>query len=86
MRPRNIFLDDGGVMSDNELRPPQWQRLLGEFMALRLGREPLEWAEANKDTAERVFIQHSAALGSESPFLCSGMTTSTTGCARCASE
>ena len=68
VRPRNIFLDDGGVMSDNELRPPQWQRLLGEFMALRLGREPLEWAEANKDTAERVFIQHQPRWGARAPF------------------
>jgi hypothetical protein len=26
-----LFLDDGGVMDDNTLRVPQWQRPLSEF-------------------------------------------------------
>ena len=37
---RAIFLDDGGVLNDNARRGPQWQRLVGEFFAPRLGGEP----------------------------------------------
>lgn len=43
-----ILLDDGGVMNDNLLRGPQWQRLVGEFFAPRLGGSPEAWAEANR--------------------------------------
>ena len=48
-----IFLDDGGVMSDNDRRAPQWQRLVGEFFAPRLGGDPAEWARMNRIVAER---------------------------------
>ena len=58
MSIRNIFLDDGGVLNDNNLRGPQWQRLVGEFIAPRLGREPREWAQANKDSFDTVFSQY----------------------------
>jgi FMN phosphatase YigB (HAD superfamily) len=44
---RAVFLDDGGVLNDNERRGPQWQRLLGEFFAPRLGGTPGAWGEAN---------------------------------------
>lgn len=43
-----LFLDDGGVMSDNRLRGPQWQRLLGEFFPPILGGTPEDWAAANR--------------------------------------
>lgn len=43
-----ILLDDGGVMNDNRLRGPQWQRLVGEFFAPRLGGTPQGWAKANR--------------------------------------
>jgi HAD superfamily hydrolase (TIGR01509 family) len=43
-----ILLDDGGVMNDNRLRGPQWQRLAGEFFAPRLGGTIAAWAEANR--------------------------------------
>ena len=42
-----IFLDDGGVINDNSLRVPQWQRLFGEFMVSRFGGEAVAWGEAN---------------------------------------
>ena len=48
----NIFLDNGGVMNDNSLRDPQEQRLMGEFMAPRLGGEPRAWAEAYVNCSE----------------------------------
>ena len=42
-----LFIDDGGVMNDNERRSLQWQRLVGEFFAPRLGGTPEAWAAAN---------------------------------------
>ena len=44
----HIFLDDGGVLNDNERRGAEWRRLIGEFLSPRLGGEPLQWAEANR--------------------------------------
>jgi hypothetical protein len=44
---RHVFLDDGGVINDNELRQPQWQRLVGEFFAPRLGGTKEAWSVAN---------------------------------------
>jgi HAD superfamily hydrolase (TIGR01509 family) len=43
-----ILLDDGGVMNNSRLRGPQWQRLVGEFFAPRLGGESTAWSEANR--------------------------------------
>ena len=48
-----IFLDDGGVMSDNERRAIEWRRLVGEFLSPRLGGEPAAWGEANQAMFER---------------------------------
>jgi hypothetical protein len=42
-----IFLDDGGVMNSHALREPQYRKLVGEFLAPRLGGELLDWSEAN---------------------------------------
>jgi HAD superfamily hydrolase (TIGR01509 family) len=50
-----VFLDDGGVMNDNELRAPQWQRLVAEFFVPRLGGEREAWAEANRIVAPAVW-------------------------------
>jgi HAD superfamily hydrolase (TIGR01509 family) len=51
-RPAVIFLDDGGVMNDNALRGPQWQRLVGQFLAPLLGGAPEAWAAANRAVVE----------------------------------
>ena len=53
-RIRAIFLDDGGVMSDNAIRGREWQRLVAEFLAPRLGGEHARWAQAN----DVVWTQH----------------------------
>jgi len=52
-RIENIFIDDGGVMNDNSLRGPQWQRLVGEYLEPKLGGSRAAWAEANKTVVER---------------------------------
>jgi beta-phosphoglucomutase-like phosphatase (HAD superfamily) len=44
-----VFLDDGGVLNDNSLRSVEWQRLVGEFFAPRLGGNPEAWGKANHD-------------------------------------
>ncbi|HEY8415435.1 MAG TPA: HAD family hydrolase [Thermaerobacter sp.] len=44
-----MFIDDGGVISDNRVRAAQWQRLVGEFLAPVLGGTPEQWAEANRE-------------------------------------
>jgi HAD superfamily hydrolase (TIGR01509 family) len=44
---RVVFLDDGGVLNDNDRRAPEWRRLLGEFFVPRLGGSAAAWAEAN---------------------------------------
>src|SRR5438045_2318018 len=49
-----VFLDDGGVMNDNNLRGAQWQRLVAECYAPLLGGAAQAWAEANRVVAERM--------------------------------
>jgi phosphoglycolate phosphatase-like HAD superfamily hydrolase len=45
---RIIFIDDGGVLNDNERRGAEWRRLIGEFLSPRLGGKPLAWGAANR--------------------------------------
>lgn len=42
-----IFLDDGGVLSDNNVRRGEWLRLIGEYVPPRLGGTAEQWASAN---------------------------------------
>jgi hypothetical protein len=53
VRIETIFLDDGGVLSDNERRSGEWRRLVGEFLAPRLGGSAQAWGEANFAVFER---------------------------------
>ena len=46
--PLELFLDDGGVLSDYSLRGPEWVRLIGEFMPGKLGGTAEQWASANR--------------------------------------
>jgi len=63
-----IFLDDGGVINDNNLRGPQWQRLFGEFMVPRFGGEADAWGEANVQ-----FIIEEAKLMHDGKFFAPGI-------------
>jgi HAD superfamily hydrolase (TIGR01509 family) len=49
-----VFIDDGGVMSDNRRRAPQWRRLVAEFFPPLLGGAPDAWQQANLVVAERL--------------------------------
>jgi len=50
-----LFIDNGDVMNDNDLRGAQWQRLVGEFFAPVLGGDPARWAEANHIVPPRLW-------------------------------
>ena len=43
-----IFLDDGGVMNDNEPRTLQWRELVAQYFSTRYGGSIENWKEANK--------------------------------------
>jgi phosphoglycolate phosphatase-like HAD superfamily hydrolase len=60
-----IFLDDGGVMNDNAVRAPQWQHLVGEYLAPRLGGEPKAWGEANSLVAQRLWDEFAERFRSD---------------------
>ncbi len=49
-----LFIDDGGVMNDNALRGPEWQRLVPEFFVPILGGDRAQWAEADRIVFERM--------------------------------
>jgi FMN phosphatase YigB (HAD superfamily) len=51
---RVVFLDDGGVLNDNERRAPEWRRLLGEFLPPLLGGTAEAWGEANRLVMEGI--------------------------------
>ncbi|KAI8358074.1 hypothetical protein B0O80DRAFT_424173 [Mortierella sp. GBAus27b] len=54
--PSVIFLDSGGVINDNALRTPQWQRYLGEFFPTTvLGGTAQVWGTANAQIAKPFF-------------------------------
>jgi len=59
----NIFVDDGGVMSDPRDRPAQWQALVSEFFSARLGGEAAAWAEANRLEIQGLFARFPAVMG-----------------------
>jgi phosphoglycolate phosphatase-like HAD superfamily hydrolase len=42
-----IFLDDGGMMSDNDRWGTQYRVILSEYLAPRLGGSPSQWSDAN---------------------------------------
>jgi hypothetical protein len=51
-----VFIDDGGVMNDNETRGAQWQRLVGEFLGPLLGGTPEAWGDANRLVATALYF------------------------------
>jgi len=50
-----VFLDDGGVMNDNNERALQWQRLVSEFFVPLLGGSSGAWSRANRVVTDRLF-------------------------------
>jgi len=52
---RNLFIDNGGVITDSSSLPPQYRRLVGEFFVPRLGGTAEAWGEANTATFPEVW-------------------------------
>jgi beta-phosphoglucomutase-like phosphatase (HAD superfamily) len=52
-----VFIDDGGVISDNRRRAVEWQRLVGEFFSPRLGGPAALWARANRELVGPVWAE-----------------------------
>ena len=50
-----VFLDDDGVMNDNNERGLQWQHLVSEFFVPLLGGSPEAWSRANRVVTDRLF-------------------------------
>lgn len=52
---RIIFLDDGGVMNDNNVRALQWRRLVGGYFVPLLGGSQQAWSRVNRVVADHLF-------------------------------
>ncbi len=57
MRPLALFLDDGGVISDNHVRVEQWRPLVARYFAPVLGGEHEAWERANLQTITAI-LEH----------------------------
>src|SRR5690349_13555153 len=44
-----LFIDDGGVITDNIRRAAQWRPLVAEYFSPRLGGSPEAWMQANSE-------------------------------------
>jgi len=57
-----LFIDDGDVLNDNNLRGPQFRRLVAKFFSPRLGGSREAWEEANRTVAD-TFLQQIFTAG-----------------------
>lgn len=59
MRPTRpvVFVDDGGILSDNRRRGLQWQRLVAAFFSERLGGPAEAWQVANRDLVPPLWME-----------------------------
>lgn len=62
-----LFVDKGGVLIDSaDDIAPQWRRLIGEFLAPRLGGRPESWGEANRRAFQRQLERQRVAMAQRS--------------------
>jgi HAD superfamily hydrolase (TIGR01509 family) len=64
MRFECLFLDNGGVITDNSQRAPQYRRLVGEFFVPRFGGSHDVWEASNMDAFQYAWSRHLARLAS----------------------
>jgi len=55
---RALFIDNGGVITDNSIVQQVFRRHVGGFLAERLGGEATAWTEANTSTFADVWTRH----------------------------
>jgi len=63
-----LFLDDGGVMNDNDLRAPQWRELVAQYFAPRYGGSIDDWKNANKEVFNQLFERYERTI-KENPMI-----------------
>ena len=54
MSPLNIFLDDGGVITDKQRRAAQFERLVGDCFVPLLGGTEEAWTHAHLAVVDRL--------------------------------
>jgi HAD superfamily hydrolase (TIGR01509 family) len=57
-----LFIDNGGVITDNAMVRQQWPPLVGEFFAPRLGGTLEAWARANRTTVPAAIERYSERM------------------------
>jgi len=62
-----LFVDKDGVLLDNPVLSAQWRRLVGEFLAPRLGGSREAWGAANVPAFEREWARFLAAASAGGP-------------------
>jgi HAD superfamily hydrolase (TIGR01509 family) len=50
----NIFLDDGGVITDKQRRAAEFERLVGDYFVPLLGRTEAAWTRAHRAVVDRL--------------------------------
>ena len=50
----NIFLDDGGVITDKQRRAAEFERLVGDCFVPLLGRTEAAWTRAHRTMVDRL--------------------------------
>ncbi|MFX1252184.1 MAG: HAD family hydrolase [Promethearchaeota archaeon] len=68
MEEISIFIDDGGVISNNTIRGKQWQDLIIEYLIPRYGGEPKAWREANIQVMNKI-LKNTERMMREKPNL-----------------
>ena len=58
-----LFIDDGGVLNDNRKRRVEWERMVGDFMPLRMGGTAEVWRKANVGVFQEVWGEVQAQIG-----------------------
>lgn len=68
MRIDTLFVDKGGVLTDNDDDlAPQWRRLIGEILSPRLGGSTAAWGAANVPAFHKQLARWRAAMAEHGP-------------------
>jgi hypothetical protein len=67
MRVNCVFLDNGGVITDNTRRGPRYRRLVGQFFVPRFGGEAVSWETANATVFPAAWERFVARLANWDP-------------------
>ena len=70
MSPLNIFLDDGGVITDKERRAAEFERLVGDCFVPLLGGTEEAWTRAHRVVVDRLAGPQSVSALAAADFVC----------------